>query len=307
LVLRRKALLKIEDFMGFRSSLLASLTIAIIGVCLLGAYANNVTDHNLNNPKGVKIIAEMCKESLNLALSKVQSIRNWPPTAQFRVDIEDATPDGKDAPSVQLKVNARVIAYAYYDLTTNNDNDRLKSALAILEGKEWLLIENGIVCNAPYDEASFVSGTVPRIAAGLNRFLSQNGVTSFLYKFAKRFSFHFYSMDMDIGRKLLEKGRTLSHETMFGEMYVDSSFSELQIFTDSYALMWNPKKEILSEVAEKLLEGVMDPQKHLRFTATIKIAGKTEEEIDGEIDTAAKKAADAVLNYLKAVSKQREI
>ena len=112
---------------------------------------------------------------------------------------------------------------------------------------------------------------------------------------------------MDLGRKLLEKGRTLSHETMFGEMYVDSSFSELQIFTDSYALMWDPKKETWSKVAEKLLEGIMDPKKSFRFATIIKMAGKTEEEINGEIDMAAKKAADAVLDYLKAVSGQIEI
>ena len=101
--------------------------------------------------------------------------------------------------------------------------------------------------------------------------------------------------------------KILSHEIAFSETYTDSNFVELSIFTDSYALMWNPKEETQPEVVEKLLEGIMDPKKSFRFATIIKMAGKTEEEINGEIDMAAKKAADAVLNYLKAVSGQLEI
>lgn len=288
--------------MGFRSSLLAALTLATIGVCLVSVNADDI--HDLNNPKSVQIRAEMCRESLNLALSNVQLIRDWPPTAQFRVDTEEATP-GKYAPSIKLKVSARAIPNAYYD-PNGGDSARLTAALAILDKKDWSLIESGIVCNTSYDETSFVSGAIPLIAARLNLFLSQNGATSFLYKFAKRFNFNFYSMDMNIGRKFEGKGRTLSHEEMFGEMYVDSSFSELQIFTDSYALMWNPKKETWPEVAKELLKGLTDPQKYFRFTIIIKVAGKTEEEINEEIDMATKKAANQVWDYLKAVSGQIE-
>ena len=293
--------------MGFKSSLLAAFTTAIIGVCFLWAsYADDPINHNLNNPKGVQVTADICREALHRALSEAPSIKGWPPTAQFRVDIEDMTTLGKDAPSVRLKVNARAIAYAYYD-TESGDSARLTAALGLLTKENWTEIVSGVVCASPYDEKSFGTGNIHRIAWVLNYFFSVSKFTLSLYKFKDQFNLHFNNEDMRLGRKFMRGEKILSHEIAFSETYTDSNFVELSIFTDSYALMWNPKEETQPEVVEKLLEGIMDPKKSFRFSTIIKMAGKTEEEINGEIDMAAKKAADAVLNYLKAVSGQLEI
>lgn len=281
--------------MSFRSgfSSVLALTVTIIGVCFLLAYA-----HDLNNPKGVQIMADTCREVLHNLLSDIPSIKKWSPVAQFKVEIDDA-----DAPS--LKVSARFIADAYYD-PERNDSARLAAALAILEKKEWLLVESGIKCVPPYDEKSFSVGTIPWIAGKLNYSLLTQGFTSFIYKFTEKFYPNLNSKDMRLGKKPMGGKTFLSHREMFGETYTDSTFGEIKISTYSYALMWDPRQTTQSKIEEDLLKGAADTQKQFIFTVSIKVAGKTNPEIDQEIDAAAKKAADAVFDYLKGVSAQIE-
>lgn len=281
--------------MSFKSSfsLVLALTVTIIGICFLLVYT-----HDLNNPKGAQIMADTCRESLHKLLSDIPSIKKWPPTAQLKVEVDDA-----DAPS--LKVSIRTIADAYYD-KDSGDSVRLTAALAILEKKEWLLVESGIKCVPPYDEKSFSVGTIPWIAGKLNYSSLMQGFTSFLYKFTEKFYPHLKSKDMRLGTKTNWRKKILSHGEMFGETYTDSTFGEIKISTYSYALMWDPRQTIQSKIDEDLLKGAADPQKQFIFTVNIKVAGKTNPEIDQEIDAAAKKAADVVFDYLKRVSTQIE-
>src|SRR3989344_468959 len=277
--------------MNFRSGFSAVLAGMIIGIYFLLAHAR------VNNSKGSQIIADMCRESLYGLLSDIPSIKKWPPTIQLRVEVDDA-----DVPSV--KVSMRAIPDAYYD-PDRDGSAWLTAALAILDKKEWSPVASGIKCVPPYDEKSFGAGTIPLIAGELGFFSLTRSFTGFIYKFTEKFNFYFNSEDMRLARKPM-RGKLLSHAEMFGEKYTNSTFDEIRISVYFYALIWDPKQTIQPKVKEDLFKGVMDPQKQFSFSANIRVAGKTSEEIEQEIDAAAKKAAEAGIGYLREASGQIE-
>ena len=244
---------------------------------------------------------EKCRESLYSALSRFPLVQKWPPTAQFKIDIIEG--EGVKDKRPLLRISIRAIADAYYD-PDSGDEERLKAALMLLSQKEWSVMPN-VVCNPSYDEGSFGIGIVSSVAGMLDRFLSSHGTTKFLDKFTDRFDVYFSDEDMVLEGKLM--GKSLSYEVMLGEIYTDSSFSELEIYVDSYALVYDPEKRERLAMREKVLNGVLDGKRRFRLATSIKVVGRTEDEVNKDIDAAAKKAAGWVINYLRGVSMQVEI
>lgn len=279
--------------MGFRKCfLLAALIAVAIGIYLLSAYGADNTN-----------TGEKCLASLKDALLQAPSIKEWPLTAQWKVEVDTENP-------LTLKVSARAISGAYSDLISSNEESQ-QILMKKLSERNWTVVKNAIRCTPPYDEESFGQSNISRIMVGLNIFSFENAFTPMLRVFLKRFDVYFYEGYMYLGTKLRRERKFLPHEILISESY-NKDFN-LEISTNSYALMWNPNEITQLEVNKKLLEGAMDPQKRFRFTVLLKLAGKTGEtenelnEITDNIDAAAKEAANAVLAYLKAVSEQVEI
>lgn len=280
------------------------IVIVLIAAISIGVKA----EYRLDNPKGIIVYGERCRDGLEHLLTNVLTpLAENIGLAEVRVGIKDLDLR-KNEPYILLEVSARVLESAYlvgYNLDAADDPQKYvtEELRKIFNAKPFEPVFE-ISCPAPYGADAFSTQKMQFLLFAavqqVGIYWLQNRETEYLREFSKQFSRFFDTAFNELIYKLAKGHQYLFQEVMFDEQYTDYSFQELKIFVYTYAVC-GVLKDPLPEAREEVWGGIQDLNKFKKFSVTIKLGDKNKEDIRFQLRQGAEDASSQVLNYFKKV------
>jgi len=276
------------------AAVLFGLILAFAGI----SYASDRVD----NPKGVIVYAEQCREGLeNLLSNTLRPFAENIGLAEIRVEIAEAN-IVKNTPRIILAIFTRVLEEAYLvGFSPDGPDDPQKYVTRdireIFEAKPFEKVFE-IPCPAPYGKESFYEPRIQQYLLGaiqnIELYWLQQRETEYLKILQKQFNLYFEPAFTELILRFNKEKKFLFQEILFFEQYKDHTFTELNLFMDTYAMVC--REHINPLVRDEIFKGIQDPNKLKIFQVTIQLQNN-KEKIISDIDSRAETLANRILNY----------
>lgn len=290
------------------------VSIGIVFVFIIAISIGVKAEDRLDNPKGIIVYGERCREVLEHLLTNVLApLAENIGLAEMRVDIKDLDMR-KNEPYILLEISARVLESAYlvgYNLDAADDPQKYvtEELKRVFNAKPFEPVFE-VSCPAPYGVDAFstqkMQSSLFAAIQQVETYWLQNGETEYLREFSKQFSGFFDPAFNELIYKLAKGHQYLFQEVMFDEQYTDYSFKELKIFVYTYAVC-GVLKDPLPGAREEVWRGIQDLNKFKKVAVTLKLGNNNKEYIGSQLRWGAEDASSQVLDYFKGVVRKETL